>query len=59
MIGIETVGDAGEILAEARARGVLAIKAKNKVRLLPPLNITEEELDTAISVLLAVMAEKA
>lgn len=59
MIGIETVGDAGEILAEARARGVLAIKAKNKVRLLPPLNITDEELDLAISVLLAVMAEKA
>ena len=59
MIGIETVGDAGEILAAARERGVLAIKAKNKVRLLPPLNISEDELDTAIAVLLDVMAQKA
>ena len=59
MIGIETVGDAGAILAAARERGVLAIKAKNKVRLLPPLNIPTDDLQEAITVLLEVIAENA
>ena len=51
MIGIETEKDAGEIIAECREKGVLVIKAKNKVRLLPPLNITKEELGKAIDVI--------
>ena len=51
MIGIETEKDASEILTACRARGVLAIKAKNKVRLLPALNIPWEQLKTAITVL--------
>ena len=32
-------------------------KAKNKVRLLPPLNITWDELKTAVAVLLEAMAK--
>lgn len=59
MIGIETEGDAAEILAAARERGVLAIRAKNKVRLLPPLNITDSELDKALAVLRDVIAAAA
>lgn len=51
MIGVETQRDAGEVIAECRERGVLVIKAKNKVRLLPPLNIDEELLLTALKVL--------
>ena len=51
MIGIETEKDAGEIIAECMKKGVLVIKAKNKVRLLPPLNITKEELVKAIDVI--------
>ncbi|MBP3300931.1 MAG: acetylornithine transaminase [Clostridia bacterium] len=51
MIGVETVGDAGEILAYCRDRGVIAIKAKNKVRLLPALNIPTQLLEKALSVL--------
>ena len=39
MIGIETEKDASEILSVCRENGVLAIKAKQKVRLLPALNI--------------------
>ncbi len=51
MIGVETEADAGAVLAEARARGVIAIRAKNKVRLLPPLNIPDKELEQALTVL--------
>ena len=51
MIGIQTVGDAKEILAKCRERGVIAITAKNKVRLLPALNIPMDQLHRAIGVL--------
>ena len=51
MIGVETEKDASEIIARCMARGVLAIKAKNKVRLLPALNIPMEQLETAIKIL--------
>ena len=51
MIGIETEKDASDVIAACRERGVLVIKAKNKVRLLPALNIPMEELEFAINVL--------
>lgn len=51
MIGIETEKDASEVIAACRERGVLVIKAKNKVRLLPALNIPMDELKFAINVL--------
>lgn len=57
MIGVETVGDAGEILARCREQGVIALKAKNKVRLLPPLNIPQPLLERAITVLKEACAE--
>ena len=47
-IGIETKKDAGEVIAKAMELGVLPLKAKNKVRLLPPLNISKENLEKAI-----------
>ena len=53
MIGIEVEKDASEILAVCRENGVLAIKAKNKVRLLPALNIPMELLEEAIAVIKA------
>ena len=51
MIGVECERDAGEVIAECRERGVLVIKAKNKVRLLPALNIPMEQLKKAIKTL--------
>ena len=51
MIGVETVKDAGEVITACRDNGVLVIKAKNKVRLLPALNIPMADLEKAISVL--------
>ena len=51
MIGIECEKDAGEVIAKCRERGVLVIKAKHKVRLLPALNIPMEQLKKAIKTL--------
>ena len=51
MIGVETEKDASKIITACRERGVLVIKAKHKVRLLPALNIPFEQLKKAIQVL--------
>lgn len=51
MVGIETQRDSTEILNECMQNGVLVLKAKNKIRLLPPLNIPESELNQALEVL--------
>lgn len=48
MIGVECEKDANEVIATCREQGVLVIKAKNKVRLLPALNIPWELLQKAI-----------
>ena len=51
MIGIQTVKPAGEIVAYCRDHGVLVLTAKDKVRLLPPLNIPMEQLQKAVAVI--------
>ena len=51
MIGIETERPAAEIIEECRENGVLVIKAKNKIRLLPALNIEKELLEKAIKII--------
>ncbi len=51
MIGIETKRDAGEIISECIDKGVLVIKAKNKLRLLPALNIPTDMLKKALNVI--------
>ena len=51
MIGIETERPASEIIDECRANGVLVIKAKQKVRLLPALNIDMQLLRKAVAVI--------
>ncbi|MBQ4564461.1 MAG: acetylornithine/succinylornithine family transaminase [Lachnospiraceae bacterium] len=56
MIGIETEKPAAEIVAACRERGVLAITAKHKVRLLPALNIPMEQLCKAIDIIKEVCA---
>lgn len=57
MIGIETEKPASEVIDECRKNGVLVIKAKQKVRLLPPLNIEKELLEKAIRVIKEVCAK--
>lgn len=57
MLGIETERPAKEVILEALGRGVLVISAKEKVRLLPPLNIEMEQLEKAIKILKEVVAK--
>lgn len=57
MLGVAVERSAAEVLADLRAEGVLALKAKDKVRLLPPLNITDDELDFAVGILKKVCAK--
>jgi acetylornithine/N-succinyldiaminopimelate aminotransferase len=51
MLGIETEKDAGEVIKYCMDNGVLVIKAKNKVRLLPALNIPMELLQKAVEII--------
>ena len=51
MLGIETEKDAGAVIAECMKNGVMPIKAKHKVRLLPALNIPMELLEKAVNVI--------
>jgi acetylornithine/N-succinyldiaminopimelate aminotransferase len=51
MIGIETERPSAEIVAECRENGVLVLRAKEKVRLLPPLNIPMELLKKALEII--------
>ena len=57
MIGISTEKPAKEVVSACMARGVLCLTAKDKVRLLPALNIPWELLEKAVSVILEVAAE--
>ena len=58
MIGIKTVRPAGRIVAECMERGVLCLTAKDKVRLLPALNIPMDELKKAAEIIKAVCARQ-
>ena len=51
MLGIETEKTADEVVKYCMNNGVLVIKAKNKVRLLPALNIPFELLQKAVEVI--------
>ncbi|MBP5254519.1 MAG: aspartate aminotransferase family protein [Lachnospiraceae bacterium] len=57
MIGISTEKPAKEVVSACMARGVLCLTAKDKVRLLPALNIPWELLEKAVSVILEAAAE--
>ena len=52
MIGIKTARPAKEVVADCMERGVLCLTAKDKVRLLPALNIPEDTLLEALGVIL-------
>ncbi len=52
MIGIKTKKPCKEVLDYCMENGVLVLTAKDKIRLLPPLNISKKELEKAISVII-------
>ena len=57
MVGIKTKAPAADVVRECISRGVLCLTAKDKVRLLPALNIPMEDLKYAIETIKAVAKE--
>ena len=51
MIGVKTVKPAGDVVKACLEKGVLCLTAKDKVRLLPALNIPTELLEKAVDIL--------
>ena len=58
MVGLKTTKPAARIVAACMDRGVLCLTAKDKLRLLPALNIPWEDLKKAAGVILEVCAEE-
>ena len=56
-IGIKTVKPAREVVAKCIENGVLCLTAKDRVRLLPALNIPAEDLKFAVETIKAVAKE--
>ncbi len=57
MIGIKTERNAKEVVNECIERGVLCLMAKDKIRLLPALNIPNETLMQALEILKKVIGK--
>ena len=59
MVGIEIDEKykAADVVAKGIENGVIMLTAKNKIRLLPPLNITEDELNKGLDLLLKSLSE--
>lgn len=55
MLGVEIDKNAAETAKECLAEGLLVLTAKTKIRLLPPLNISEEELTQGLNILKGVL----
>lgn len=55
MLGVEIEKNAAETAKECLAEGLLVLTAKTKIRLLPPLNISEEELTQGLNILKGVL----
>ena len=58
MIGVKTKRPAKDVVTECMKKGVLVLTAKDKVRLLPALNIPFELLEKSIDILKKVCAEE-
>lgn len=56
MIGVELKSKAAaDVAKKALEQGLLVLTAKTKVRLLPPLTITTEEIDRGLDILIAIL----
>lgn len=58
MLGVEIEGDKNkEVASKCLEKGLMVLTAKNKVRLLPALNIPNELLDKGLDILIEVIGE--
>lgn len=55
MIGVETEKSAKDVADECLEKGLLVLTAKTKVRMLPPLNITKDEMERGLKIFKEVM----
>lgn len=57
MIGLEVEKPAKEIAKQCLERGLLVLTAHERVRIVPPLNITKTEMDEGLTILREVLAK--
>ena len=57
MIGISTTKNAREVAARCLEKGLVVLTAHDRVRLLPPLTITKEQINGALKILNEVISE--
>lgn len=57
MLGIETEKNAKDVVLKCIERGVLVLTAKTKIRLLPALNIPDDQLTKALNIIKEVIEE--
>lgn len=58
MLGVKTTRPAKDVVAECLEKGVVVLTAKDKVRLLPPLNITDEQIEKAMKIIIEVCGKE-
>lgn len=57
MLGVKTTHDAKAVCARALEKGLLVLTAKDKVRLLPALNIPDALLAEGLDILQSILDE--
>lgn len=57
MIGLDVEGSAKEIAKNCLEKGLLVLTAHEKVRIVPPLNISKTEMDEGLTILREVLAQ--
>ncbi len=56
MIGLE-VDNAPEIISKCATLGLLVLSSKAKIRLLPPINVSQQTIDSAVEILRSAIAD--
>ena len=58
MLGLYCLTDAGQLIARLQNHKLLVVKAgTNSIRLLPALNVSKEEVDSALEILTKALIE--
>jgi len=56
MLGMEIEGSAVEVMKKCAENGLLVLTAKTKIRFLPPLTITKQEIDEGLAIFKKILA---